>query len=112
MEGSRDKKPLTDYFEKVWSQALLAVSAAEDEVGKVVHRVTEVAGASQDEVKRQVREFKDRLVQQRKDLEKGVEDGVKGALLKVRLPKREDLAPLEDRLNKVAQRIEELTRKR
>ena len=37
------KHPLAETFERVWSQALLAVSTAEDEAARCVQRVAELA---------------------------------------------------------------------
>ena len=96
------------YFERAWSQALLAVSTAEEEAAKLVARVSEAAGWTQDEVKRQVRELTDRLTHQRKELERGVEEGVKKALLRVKVPRREDLAGIEARLDQLSKRIDAL----
>jgi poly(hydroxyalkanoate) granule-associated protein len=110
-EGSKEKWGLGDTFERVWSQALLAVSAAEDEASKVAHRVAEVAGWSQEEVKRQVRELTDRLVSQRREMEKALEDGVKRTLVKLKVPRREEIQAVQERLEKLAQRIEELASK-
>ena len=65
---------MAEAFERVWSQALLAVSTAEEEVTRTVQRVAAAAGWSQDEVKRQAREFTERLTGHRKDLEHNVEE--------------------------------------
>ena len=69
-ESPREKRPLAETFERLWGQALLAVSTAEEEAGRVVQRVTGAAGWSQDEVRRQARELTERLVTQRRDLER------------------------------------------
>src|SRR5260221_4006112 len=61
-----DKPDPKTAFEKVWGQALLAVSTAEEEAGKALGKVAEVYGWSQDEVKRHVREFADKLASQRR----------------------------------------------
>jgi polyhydroxyalkanoate synthesis regulator phasin len=111
-EGSKEKRPLAEQLERLWSQALLAASAAEGEASKVVHRVAELAGWSQDEVKRHVRELSERLVTQRHELERGVEDAVKGRLARLKVPKREELVAFEDRLNRLAARIDALAERR
>jgi polyhydroxyalkanoate synthesis regulator phasin len=111
-EGSKEKRPISEQLERIWSQALMAASAAEEEASKVVHRVAELAGWSQDEVKRHVRELSERLVTQRHDLERSVEEAVKGSLARIKLPKREELVAFEDRLNQVAARIDALAERR
>jgi polyhydroxyalkanoate synthesis regulator phasin len=101
-----------EYFERAWSQALLAVSTAEDEASKMVAKVAGAAGWGQDEVKRQVRELTDRLTSQRQALERNVEDGVRRALLNVRVPRRDDLREIGARLERLEQRLQALTERR
>jgi polyhydroxyalkanoate synthesis regulator phasin len=109
---SKDKRPLAEYFEKAWSQALVAVSTVEEEATKVTHRIAELAGWSQDEARRYVREFSERLASQRRDLEKNVEDAVRRTVSRVRIPRREQVADLQGRLERLGQRIDALQEKR
>lgn len=111
-EGAKEKRGPLEVFEKVWSQALVAVSTAEDEAAKVGARMAEAAGWSPDELKRQVRELTERLASQRRSLETSVEEGVKGALAKLRVPRRDELADVAARLDAVARRIESLEKGR
>jgi len=111
-DGSKDRRPFADQFERLWSQALLTVSQAEEEASKALQRVAELAGWSQDEVKRHVREFSERLVTQRHELERSVEETVKGTLARLKVPKREELMAFEERLNRLAARIDALAEKR
>ena len=107
-ESPREKRPLAETFERLWSQALLAVSTAEDEAGRAVQRVTGAAGWSPDEVRRHARELTERLVSQRRDLERNVEEGVRKALGRMKLPRREELQEVSVRLERVARRIQAL----
>ena len=107
-ESSREKRPLAETFERLWGQALLAVSTAEEEAGRVVQRVTGAAGWSPDEVRRHARELTERLVSQRRDLERNVEEGVRRALGRMKLPRREELQEVSVRLERVAERIRAL----
>jgi len=111
-EGAKEKRGPLEVFEKVWSQALVAVSTAEEEASKVGARMAEAAGWSQDELKRQVRELTDRLASQRRALETNVEEGVKGALAKLRVPRRDEVASIASRLDAVSRRIESLEKGR
>ncbi|MFZ5469271.1 MAG: phasin family protein [Myxococcota bacterium] len=108
-DGTKERRQATDLFERVWSQALTAVSTAEDEASKVVARLGEVAGWSQEEAKRHVRELSERLAAQRKDLERNLEEGVKRALQALRLPRREEVSQLNARLDQLARRIDALS---
>ena len=104
------KRPLVEAFERAWSQALTAVSNVEDEAQKVAQKIGDVAGWSQDEVKKHFREFTERLANQRKDLERNVDDAVRRTVARLKIPKREELAQLEARLDQIAQRVEKLSR--
>ncbi|MBJ6765187.1 hypothetical protein DRW03_29010 [Corallococcus sp. H22C18031201] len=107
-EAPREKHPVAETFERIWSQALLAVNTAEEEASRAVQRVASVAGWSQDEVKRQAREWTERLTGHRKDLEHNVEDRVRTALSRLKLPRREELQAFGSRLERLAARIQDL----
>lgn len=102
------KHSLVETFERVWSQALLAVSTAEEEVARSVQRVAEVAGWSQEEMLRQAKLLTERLTGQRKDLEHNVEEGVRRALLHFKIPRRDEIQDIEARLVRLAERIDAL----
>jgi hypothetical protein len=102
------KRPLAETFERVWSQALLAVSTAEDEAARCVQRVAGVAGWSQEEMLRQAKLLTERLTGHRKDLEQNVEEGVRRALLHFKIPRREEMQDIEARLRRLAERIDAL----
>jgi polyhydroxyalkanoate synthesis regulator phasin len=111
-EAPREKHAVSEAFERVWSQALLAVSTAEEEVNRTLQKVATTAGWSQEEVKRHAREFTERLVGHRKDLEHSVEVAVRGALSRLKVPRREDLQDFEARLDRLSERIEALGRQK
>lgn len=107
MEQPRDKKPLIEALEAFWSGRL---SAAEDEAQKLVQKVSQMAGWSQDEVRRYARELSDRLVAQRRQVEAGIEEAVKRSLQRVRAPSREEVEKLSARLEEISRRIEALSK--
>lgn len=107
-EAPREKHPVAEAFERVWSQALLAVSTAEEETNRTLQRVASAAGWSQEEVKRHAREFTERLAVHRKGLEHSVEEAVRGRLARLKVPRREELQEFEARLARLAERIETL----
>ena len=103
---------MAEHFERFWAQALVTVSQAEGEVTKTIQRIADVAGWGPEEVKRQAREFSERLTSQRKDLERSVEEGVRKALTRVRLPRRDELQELQARMDRVASRLDALAGRR
>jgi polyhydroxyalkanoate synthesis regulator phasin len=111
-EAPREKHPVAEAFERVWSHALLAVTTAEEEVNRNLQRVAATAGWSQEEVKRLAREFTERLVGHRRELEHSVEVAVRGALAKLKVPRREELQEFEARLERLAERIDALGRRK
>jgi polyhydroxyalkanoate synthesis regulator phasin len=105
-----EKKSIPEIFQQVWSQALVAVTGAEDEATKLIARVQEAAGLNQEEVRRQAREFSERLAGQRKELEGRVETTVKQSLGRLRVPRREEIAQLKTRVEALTKRVETLSR--
>ncbi len=106
----KDKKPVAEFFQHLWGQALVTVSSAEDEATRLLGRVEGAAGWSPDEARRQVREFTERLTTQRRDVEKLVDESLKQAVSRLRIPRREELLQLTTRLESLNRRIEALSK--
>ncbi|MGZ3480593.1 MAG: phasin family protein, partial [Myxococcaceae bacterium] len=81
-----------------------------DEAARVVQRAQTVAGWSQDEVRRQMGELAERLAAQRKELEQGLDERVRGTLQRLRVPRRDEVQALTARVDRVAERLEKLER--
>jgi polyhydroxyalkanoate synthesis regulator phasin len=105
-----DKRTVAEFFQQVWSQALVTVTAAEEEVAKVLGRLQGVVGWSPDEVKRQMKQLTERLAAQRKELERRAEESVKASVAKLRVPRRDEVAQLNARLDALVRRVEALSR--
>ncbi len=99
-------------FKDAWSQALAGVNAAEQEAEKVITRLADAAGFSPEDVKRHAREFGERLQAQRRELEKAIDDAVRRAANRFRLPTREDIDALQKRLDRISERVEALAKER
>ncbi len=99
-------------FKEAWSNALAGVNAAEQEAEKVLARIADVAGFSPDEVRRQAREFGERLANQRREVERAVDDAVRRAANRFRIPSREDIEALQRRVDAVAQRVDALAKEK
>jgi len=97
-------------FKEAWSNALAGVNAAEQEAEKVLSRIADAAGFSPEEVRRQAREFGERLTSQRREVEKAVDDAVKRAASRFHIPSRGDIETLQRRLDKISERVDALTR--
>ena len=109
-EVPKDRRPVVEALERMWAQAVTAMSSVEDEAARVVQRAQTVAGWSQDEVRRQMGDLAERLAAQRRELEQGLEERVRGALLRLRVPRREEVQALMTRVARVAERVEKLER--
>lgn len=101
---------LREIFKEAWSQALAGVNAAEAEAEKVLGRLADAAGFSADDVKRHAREFGDRLATQRRDVERAIDDAVRNAASRFRIPTKEDIAALQKRLDAVTERVDALSK--
>jgi polyhydroxyalkanoate synthesis regulator phasin len=103
---------LQEMFKEAWSHALAGVNAAEQEAEKVFARIADVAGFSPEDVRRHAREFGERLTVQRRELERTIDDAVRRATSRFRVPSREDLEALEKRLEAIASRVEALAKEK
>jgi polyhydroxyalkanoate synthesis regulator phasin len=106
----KDRRTVSEFFTQVWGQALVTVSGAEDEASKLLARLQEVAGWSQDEGRRQLRDFTERLVHQRRDFERRAEETIRVAVSRVKVPRREEIAQLNSRLDTLTRRVESLSK--
>ena len=103
---------LQEMFKHAWSHALAGVNAAEQEAEKVFARIADAAGFSPEDVRRHAREFGERLTVQRRELERTIDDAVRRATSRFRVPSREDLEALEKRLEAIATRVEALAKEK
>ena len=103
---------LQTLFKEAWSNALAGVNAAEQEAEKVFARLADVAGFSPDDVRRHAREFGERLQTQRREIEKAIDDAVRRAANRFRIPTKEDIETLQKRLDVISTRVEALAKDR
>lgn len=97
-------------FKEAWSNALAGVNAAEQEAERVLAKIADVAGLSPEDVRRQARELGERLAHQRREVERAVDEAVRRAANRFRIPSREDIEALERRLDVVAQRLDAIAK--
>ncbi len=103
---------MQEIFKEAWSQALVGLNAAETEAEKVLARLADVTGFSPDDVRRHAREFGERLSSQRREVEKAIDEAVRRAATRFKLPTREDIEGLKKRLDQISERVEALARER
>jgi polyhydroxyalkanoate synthesis regulator phasin len=97
---------LQERFKEAWSQALVGLNAAEAEAEKVLGKLADAAGFTPEDVKRHAREFGERLVQQRREIERAVDDAVKRAVAGFRVPSRDEIQQLQRRVDEIAARVD------
>lgn len=99
-------------FREAWSQALVGLNAAEAEAEKVLARLADAAGLTPEDVKHHTREFGVRLTQQRREVERAIDDGVRRAAAQFKIPSREEIETLRRRIDQVADRLEAVAQER
>ena len=97
-------------FKDAWSQALVGLNAAEQEAEKVITKIADSAGFTPEDVRRHARDFGERLQIQRKEIEKAIDDAVKRATSRFKLPSREELDGLRQRVDAIAARVDEMAK--
>jgi polyhydroxyalkanoate synthesis regulator phasin len=103
---------IQEMFKEAWSTALAGVNAAEQEAEKVFTRLADAAGFSPDDVKRHAREFGERLTTQRRDIEKAIDEAVRRAANRFRIPTQEDLSAVQKRLDVIAARLDAIAKEK
>ncbi len=101
-DAAQDQTPpnaLVEFAREAWTQALVAVNATEEEVQRIVSRVSGW-------------ELSDKLRSERDQLEAGIESAVKKALMPFRVPSMEDLAALHARVSVLEARVDRLITRR
>jgi poly(hydroxyalkanoate) granule-associated protein len=101
---------IQEMFKEAWSHALAGVNAAEQEAEKVFNRMADAAGFSPEDVRRHAREFGERLQAQRRELEKAIDDGVKRAATRLKVPTKGDIEALERRLEALSAKVDALSK--
>ncbi len=105
---SDDRRSTQELFRDLWSQALFAVGAAEDEARRILERFAGAVDLKPEELERYRRELTERLRSERRGLERLVEEGLSRAIDRLRLPTRDEIAALAARIDEVAARIDRL----
>jgi polyhydroxyalkanoate synthesis regulator phasin len=111
-EADERQRSVGEFVKEAWGQALVAVSATEDEVQKILGRVTGWAEMGPDEARRFAAELTEKLRRERGELEDTLQAAVKKALTPLRLPDREEIGRLASRLDALEARIARLAEKR
>ena len=76
------------------------------------HPLADAAGFSPDDVKRHAREFGERLTSQRREIERSIDDAVRRAANRFRIPTQDDLEALQKRLDAISERLDALAREK
>jgi poly(hydroxyalkanoate) granule-associated protein len=99
-------------FKEAWTQALVGLNAAEQEAEKVISKIADAAGFTPDDVRRHAREFAERLQSQRKEIERTIDEAVKRAASRFKLPTREEVDALRQRVESIAAKVDALAQAR
>lgn len=105
---SERQRSIAEFFRETWSQALVAVSATEEEAQKILGKMTNWVEMGPEEARRLGQELSERLRRERDELEGTIEVAVRRALAPFRLPAKEELNVLHARLTEIEARIDRL----
>jgi polyhydroxyalkanoate synthesis regulator phasin len=97
-------------FREAWSQALVGLNAAEQEAEKVITRIADAAGFTPEDVRRHAREFTERLQSQRKEIEKTIDEAIRRATVRFKLPSRDEIETLRQRVDAIAARVDAIAK--
>jgi polyhydroxyalkanoate synthesis regulator phasin len=78
----------------------------------VLARLADAAGLTPDDVKHHAREFGERLTQQRREVERAIDDGVRRAAAQFKIPTRDEVESLKRRVDQIADRLEVVAQER
>jgi polyhydroxyalkanoate synthesis regulator phasin len=78
----------------------------------VLVRLADAAGLTPEDVKHHAREFGERLTQQRREVERAIDDGVRRAATQFKIPTRDEIDSLKRRIDQVADRLEAVAQER
>ncbi|HEY7723871.1 MAG TPA: phasin family protein [Anaeromyxobacteraceae bacterium] len=99
-------------FKDAWEQALVGLNAAEQEAEKVLGRIADAAGFTPEDVRRHARDFGERLSAQRREIERAIDDAVKKATNRVRIPSRDEVDGLRQRVDALTARLDAMAQER
>lgn len=105
-EETERQRSVGEFVREAWSQALVAVNATEEEVQKILGKVTSWVELRPDEARRLGQELSERLRRERDVLEQSVESAVQKALTPFRIPTRDEIQTLQARLAALETRID------
>lgn len=108
VSDAEHSRGLADYVRDAWSQAIVAVNTAEEEVQRFLGRISDFVEVGPEEARRLAAELTVRLHNERSELEERVEMNVRRTLSALRLPSLGDMSLLDARLDHIEARLERL----
>lgn len=103
------QRPIQGALQQAWSEARSAGQGLEEELRRRYRLAVERSGQGSDEVQRLFGELRERLQRSRDDLERRVQESVRGGLERVRKPLSEELEALQKRAEGLTKRVSALT---
>lgn len=102
---AEDHRAPHELFKELWSQALVAVSGAEDEARRILERVATVTEVRPEDLQRFGRELSNSLRSQRTNVERSIEDVLKAALPGLHAPLAVQIGDIKARLEVLTARV-------
>ncbi len=109
-QSSGERRSVSEHFQQLWSQALVAVTSVEEEAARLTSKLPGFSNWHPEEIRKSALEVAERLQLQRRQLERRLDEAVSHSLGVIRIPTREEVARLNARLDEIARRIEALSK--
>jgi polyhydroxyalkanoate synthesis regulator phasin len=103
----KDKKPLQEMLRETWMNALGVLHTAEGELSRVAARWIDLLGKPKEGAQQWAQDLQQRMRRNREVFEQKVEEGVRTAAERVRVPLVHEVSVLRARVEKLSERIDQ-----
>ena len=109
---SEDRASFLGRLKSAWRETVGNYATDDSQTKNLMGRLVEFGTLTRDEAKKLVGETKERIEQNRRELDRRVDESIKAATARLTLPSDDDIAGLNQKLDAIEQRIAALEQKR
>lgn len=111
-EGGDDRAGFVSRIQRAWRETVGTYATEERATRNLVQRLVDFGAVSRDESANMLVEFKKRIEQNRKELDRRVDESIKRATERLTIPTPAELEKLRARVAELEQRVESAERRR